>query len=405
MPHGPISAFSGRSGRPWLLAATAALTCLLLLPFAVTRIPPLLDYPDHVAEMYVIAQASHDLGLAKVYAIHWTVVANSGVELVMPFLLQFLPLWPTGDGFLMLTLLLPLVGSAVFARATFGRWSFWPLAAGLVAYNTLFLLGFMNFLIGIGAAFLAAAAWVAYRGRFPAWTILGAILTAIVLFFIHLFGLMFFALLIGAHELTALTGPRGRRWPTVGSVLRRLLPDAVIFVLPALLLLGSTLADTAGPTMRQPLNVKIGELFYPFLTYYQTPDRLVMLALLATMAVLLWRGRARVAPQAVIVLLVLLAVWPFVPHVYKNTGYIDARFPIMMGYLLFAGFEPLQLPRRVGAALFTVIALLIVVRVGAVGRVWAGHNQDLAELNRVIAHVEPGSQVLAVDVPNQQVTP
>jgi hypothetical protein len=402
---GTIDPPPSRRGHAWLLGAAVALTCLLLCPFAVTPIPPLLDYPDHVAEMYVIAQASHDLGLAKVYAIHWTVVANSGVELVMPFLLRFLPLWPTGDGFLVLTLLLPLAGSAIFARAAFARWSFWPLAGGLVAYNTLFLLGFMNFLIGIGAAFLAAAAWVAYRSRFPVWTVAGAIPAAIALFFIHLFGLMFFALLIGAHELTALIGPRGRRWPTMGLVLRRLLPDAVIFVLPVLLLLGSTLADTSGATMRQPLNVKIGELFYPFLTYYQTPDRLVMLALLAAMAVLLWRGRARVAPQAVIVLLVMLAVWPFVPHVYKNTGYIDARFPIMMGYLLFAGFEPLNLPRRVGAALFAVIALLIVVRVGAVGRVWAGHNQDLAELNRVIAHVEPGSQVLAVDVPSQQVTP
>ncbi len=405
MSIGTVSTPPSRRRRSWLAVAAVALGCLLLLPLAVTPIPPLLDYPDHVAEMYVIAQASHDLGLAKVYAIHWTVVANSGVELVMPFLIRFLPLWPTGDGFLALTLLLPLMGSAVFARAAFGRWSFWPLAGGLVAYNTLFLLGFMNFLIGIGAALLVAAAWIAYRDRFPVWTIVGAVAAALVLFFIHLFGLMFFALLIGAHELVALTGPRGRRWPTIGSGLRRLLPDALVFVLPALLLLTSTLADTAGPTMRQALNVKIGELFYPFLTYYQTPDRLVMLALLATMAVLLWRGRAKVAPQAVIVLLILLAVWPLVPHVYKNTGYIDARFPIMMGYLLFAGFEPLPLPRRVGAALFTVIALLIVVRVGAVGRVWAGHNQDLAELNRVIAHVEPGSQVLAVDVPNQQVTP
>ena len=406
LPQGttPKPTPSSRRADLWLLVGSAMLTCLLLLPFAVTRIPPLLDYPDHVAEMYVIAQASHIADLSKVYSIHWTVVANSGVELVMPLLLRWFALWPTGDGFLALSLLLPLAGCATFSRAAFGRWSAWPLAGGLMAYNTLFLLGFMNFLIGLGAALLAASAWISFRGRSPIRTIVFAIPVAVGLFFIHLFGLVFFALLIGAHELIALIGPRGGRWPGFETTLRRLLPDVLVFVLPAWLLLGSTLADTAGPTQRQPLNIKLGELFYPFLTYFQTPERLLTLAVLATMAALLWRHKAIIAPQSAIVLIILLVAWPFVPHVYKNTGYIDARFPIMMGYLLFAGFMPIELPRRLGVALGAVIALLIVVRVGAVAQVWAGHNQDLAELDRLIAHVEPGSPVLAVDVPNPQVT-
>ena len=393
--------------RPHIMlpVAAVALACLLLGPFAATPIPPLLDYPDHVAEMFVIAQAPHDPVLSKVYSIHWTVVANSGVELVMPLLLRWLPLWPTGDGFLALSIVLPLAGAGVFSRAAFGRWSAWPLAGGLVAYNTLFLLGFMNFLIGLGAAFLAAAFWVANRDRAPIWTIAAAVVAAVLLFFIHLFSLLFFALLIGAHELVSLSGPPGRRWPGLARIVKRLLPDGLVFVLPAWLLLGSTLAGTAGPTMRLSLKLKLGELFYPFLTYFQTPDRLVGAALLLAMAAMLWFRKAKVAPQAVIALIALLLVWPFVPHVYKNTGYIDARFPIMMGFLLFAGFVPMRLPPRMAAGLGVVIALLIAVRTGEVAQVWSGHNQDLAELHQVLAHVEPGSQVLAVDVPNEQVTP
>lgn len=389
----------------WLLLGAVALVLLLLIPFAATSIPPLLDYPNHVAEMFIIAQGPHDPLLSKVYSIHWTIVANSGVELVMPLLLRWLPLWPTGTGFLALALLLPLLGAATFSRAAFGVWSSWSLAGGLIAYNTLFLLGFMNFLIGLGAAFLAAAVWVALRSRFPIRTLLFAMAAAVILFFIHLFGLAFFALLIGAHELTALTGPRGRRWPGIAAVSRRLLPDMLVFVLPVWLLAGSTLAATNGSTMRLSLKLKLGELFYPFLTYYQTTDRLLALAVLALMATLLIWRRARVAPQAVIVLVVLLLVWPFVPHVYKDTGYIDARFPTMMGFLLFAGFVPVRLPRRVAFSLGLVVALLMIGRVGAVTYVWSGHNDDLAELRRVITHVEPGSQVLAVDVPNEQVTP
>jgi hypothetical protein len=389
----------------WFVASALILCAVLMVPFLATPIPPLLDFPDHVAEMDVIAHAVSDPILAKWFTIHWTVVANSGVELVMPILLRWFPLWATGRFFLILALLVPLAGIIAYSRVAFGRWSAWSLGGGLVAYNTLFLLGFMNFVIGLGLALLAAAAWMAWRERLPVRTILAGILAALALFFFHLFALLYFALLIGAHELLALWGPPGRRWPTPRAVLARLLPDALLFVLPALLLATSTLADTTGPTIRLSLNLKLGELFFPFLTYYQTPDRLVMLVVIAIMAGLLIRRRAQVAVPAVLVAVILLLVWPFIPHVFKQTGYIDARFPIMCGFLLFAGFAPRRLPRRLAAAVFGLLAILTVVRVGLITQVWAGHNPDLAELQAVIAHVPQGSVVLAADVPPAQVIP
>ncbi len=382
-----------------------SLFAVLLVPFFATPIPPLLDFPDHVAEMYVIAHLPTDPILQQVYSLHWTVVANSGVELIMPILLRWLPLWGTGKAFAALSLLLPVLGVILYSRAIFGRWSFWPLASGLVAYNALFFLGFMNFLIGLGLGLCMAAGWVVARERHPAWTILAAIAGTTVLFFVHMFGLLYFALLTGAFELVALIGPPSRRWPGLRAILARLLPDALIFVMPAWLYLTSTLAETEGPTlMLSPLG-KLRELAYPFLTYYQTPERLLMLALLAVMAALLGTRRARLAAPPVIALLTLLAVWPAVPHVIKATGYIDSRFPVMMGFLLFAGFLPERLPRRLGRALFAAIALVIVLRAGLITQVWAGHNQDLTELHEVIDRIPAGSQVLAADTALDRLVP
>jgi hypothetical protein len=393
------------SGMPVRAAVALALFAVLLVPFFATPIPPLLDFPNHVAEMYVIAHLPTDPILQQVYSLHWTVVANSGVELVMPILLRWLPLWDTGKAFAALSLLLPVLGVILYSRAIFGRWSFWPMAAGLVAYNALFFLGFMNFLIGLGLALCMAAAWIAARQRHPVWTILAAIAGTIILFFVHMFGLLYFALLTGAYELVALVGPPGRRWPGLRAILARLLPDALIFVLPAYLYLTSTLAETTGPTqMLSPLG-KLRELANPFLTYYQTPERLLMLALLAVMAALLVTRRARLAAAPVIALLVLLAVWPVAPHEYKATGYIDSRFPIMMGFLLFAGFMPERLSPRLGRALFAAIALVIVLRAGLIAQVWAGHNQDLAELREVIGRIPPGAQVLAADTALDRLAP
>ena len=62
-------------------------------------------------------------------------------------------------------LLLNLAGVVALHRAWFGRRSFWPLASGLVGYNSGFLLGFLNWQIGSGLAMLFAAAWLTRRDQ------------------------------------------------------------------------------------------------------------------------------------------------------------------------------------------------------------------------------------------------
>jgi hypothetical protein len=61
-------------------------------------------------------------------------------------------------GRLALALLLPPAGVVLYARAAWGSWSPWPVAAALLACNATFLIGFVNFLIGIGLALATAAA-------------------------------------------------------------------------------------------------------------------------------------------------------------------------------------------------------------------------------------------------------
>jgi hypothetical protein len=400
MPIAPRSAM--RQNHFALMAWIAA--GILLVPLALVQIPPLLDYPDHLAKMFVLAFGPTDPVIARVYSTHWAVIANLGVELVMPWLLAVIPLYVAGKLFLALALLLPFLGTLAFSRAAFGEHLGWPLAAGLVAYNSLFLLGFMNFLIGCGLALLAAAGWIAWRERHPVALILLLIPGTVVLFFVHLFGLLFFGLLAGGHELATLFG-WPPRWPGLLRLVRRAAIDAVIFVIPAGLYLISSLAAVEGDTLRLSLRLKLAELTGPFLTYFQTPDRIVALAVFGFVALCLVLRRARVAPAAVIAFVVLLLIWPAVPHVYKSIGYVDARFPIMMGFLLFAGFAPSRLPRRLTAVLAPLVAIVFLLRMAAVADVWYDHTVNLTELRQAIAPIPPGAQVLAVDVPMQDVIP
>ena len=74
-----------------------ALLCLVLLaPLALIDVPPLLDYPNHLARATVLAFGDDDPILSRIYAEHWAVIPNLGTDLVLPPLLHVLPIHLAG---------------------------------------------------------------------------------------------------------------------------------------------------------------------------------------------------------------------------------------------------------------------------------------------------------------------
>jgi hypothetical protein len=375
-----------------------AVVIVLLIPLAVTEIPPLVDYPNHLARMFVLASGDSDPFLSTVYAQHWSIIPNIAIDAVMPRLLAVMPLHIAGRAMLAVALLLPVFGTVAYSRATQGVRSLWPLASGLVAYNFAFRMGFINFLIGIGAALLAASLWIRLRASRPiaAWIVLSCL--AIVTFFLHIFGVLFLGLLVASHELTELW----REWRAGAPLLRRLISrgvfSATIFVIPVALYLQSQLAEVAQPPIASEPFWKIFRLFGPFLNYDPIADFATAALVAVFVIVCILRRRAVVSAEAAIAACALLILYPFTPDMAKGGSFIDARLPVMAGFLLFGGFAPdgLKRPLRIGAtALFSVVFL---ARMTFVTEVWLGQNADLAAFRRVIAHVEPGSRVLGTMV-------
>ena len=172
--------------------------------------PPLLDYPNHLARFVLLAAGPDDPVLGPIFTPHWAIIPNLAADVIGPPLLRLLPVHVAGRCLLGGILLLNLAGVLALHRALFGRRSFWPLASGLVAYNSGFLLGFLNWQIGSGLAMLFAAAWLTWRERRPVATIAAAAAASVMLFFCHLMGLVFFLVLIGSAEAHAMWRGRGR---------------------------------------------------------------------------------------------------------------------------------------------------------------------------------------------------
>jgi hypothetical protein len=113
---------------------------------------------------------------------------------------------------------------------------------------------------------------------------------------------------------------------------------------------------------------------------------------------LLWQRRLRVPRATVLLLAVLATLAVFAPLEFKGTGYVHARFAVMLSFMLFAAVRPVGLSRRQAWLVGTALAGIFLVRQVETAVVWHGHAQDLAELRRVTASIPPASRVLTTAV-------
>ena len=366
----------------------------LLLPLVVVEIPPVLDYPNHLARMWLLSMSQPDPILSRMYAPDWHLIPNLAIDAIVPTALHFLPLHVAGRLALGATLLLPVIGTVALHRALHRHWSLWPLGSCLIAYNVAFFLGFMNFLIGLGVSLLIAAAWTRLRPKRPLLAVAVLALGAIVTFFCHVVPLLLLGLMVVSTQAELVFTRRA------ASIWRMVMRDcaecAVGFSIPVYLYLASAFGTGSDRILYQPLKVKLMEAVSPVLTYDLPLDASAGAAILvATAWFLLWRRDKTVLPLRIgITIAALVLLFIVAPYGAKGGAWLDLRFPIMAAFLLFAGLMPPALPRSVTLCASLAIAALFAVRVAKIAEVWYAHEGYVTSVRSVVAQVPPGSRVV-----------
>jgi hypothetical protein len=202
--------------------------------------------------------------------------------------------------------------------------------------------------------------------------------------------------LIGAREMLLMWDElRTRRWV---PLLQRAVAAGLVFLPSALLYLDARLAtaDEGVITWNSPLK-KLTNLSEPFMNYYAAFDKLTALSILGLVLACLVLRMLRVNRASLLAAAICFLLYLAMPMTLKEASFIDGRFPIMLGMLLFAGTMPMMPPRPARAVGFALAALFL-VRMGILASVWSGHEQDIVDIRRSIQTVEPGSRVLVATV-------
>jgi hypothetical protein len=385
-------------------AATIGLCAILVAPLLVVDVPPLLDYPNHLARAYILASLPGDPALARFYAPRWSVIPNLALDLIAPPLMRMLPVYLVGRLLIGSAVLLPTLGCIAYNTALGGRW--WGLGAGLVAFNLCLLSGFLNFEISLGLALLLAATWLRWRGRHPWRAIIVAMAGAPLLFACHLMGLVFFGVLLGGAEVMRAGSEAPvleRRWRVpFGSWCARMIPRAgvlgLVFAVPAVLYSRSALHQLGGDAGFLPLGAKLLQLPATFTNYDIRLDLAAAIVSVGVPALCLVLRIGTVPGRAAVPMVLLLAAFLGAPFVWKGTQSLDTRFGIMLAFMLFAGFVPARWPSAFRSFVIVALTVLFAARMGLLATAWAAHRGDLADVRRVLQPVEPGQAVYVAEV-------
>jgi hypothetical protein len=289
---------------------------ILLMPLWLVKFPPLLDYPNHLARIFVLAHLNDPaFQFSSMYQSNWGLFPYLTMDVSLLAFQKLLPLELAGRILLSLCLVaLPLSVWFFLRQANPGSdaLAVWSL---LLPYNVFFLMGFIDFSLGLSLCFLAVGLWIRYQGRPTVlrWGVLLAVFSAT--YFTHLFAFGVLALMVTVCSIF-----KRFSW-------KRLLLSWVLF-LPGSLFYLITRRGVAAP---QDIAFDVfGDRWAwvaGFLHLYSSPvDTLTIASLMICLVLALWKNpELRSNPEWVTIGAILFVLFWILPFKVGDAFYIYPR--------------------------------------------------------------------------------
>jgi hypothetical protein len=347
----------------WVWGGFALALTLVAVPVFSTVLPPLLDYPNHLARMHLLLE-----GGDAFYAVRWTPLPNLAEDLIVPPLARLMPLDIAAKLFLVMIFALLSGGAIWLNRVASGGWRLWPLLAFLFLYNRTFLWGFLNYLFGVGIALCGAASWLALERKRYWFRILSSSLMALACYFSHVAAFGLYALvIIGIEAEPAAAELLARRWPALG---RRVVLAGAQFAAPSVLLFVGWHQAASGTINYGAIWRKADLLFSVFDNYDRIFDITCFGLFVGLIGWLAWAKRLGLARRLSWAIGIVFVIYLLLPNqIYGGSG-TDHRLPTALFLLLVAASAPRFPNRRAAAAVAVGAALLFIFRLGVIERVW-----------------------------------
>lgn len=355
-----------------------------VLPFLLIKYPPITDFANHAAGLWIACSVDNPV-VSAMYEYRFGIIPDLAADAVN------LPLCGLVAPDLVLKLIIAASLALIYAsgwylqRTLFGRPNCFLLMLPALAFNAVTTTGYVNYLAGIGLAFVLIAGVLAMRAR--GWkTFAFCNIGGLLIFFCHIFALAFaMAAVFGVMLQQASLSVRG----FIAASLRTL----AAFALPLLLV-------PFVPSEHKPFEFdyggKVRAIFATFLGYNDVPVAIALIVL-ALVLLAIRRNRALIDeafrwPLVIVGLFVLV-----IPGSIRTAVDVDSRTMVAATYLFFMALRPAIPDWRVPTGTATLSAALIGLNLWTVATIWLPFDRQIAEFRGALGVLPPHAKVLSVE--------
>ncbi len=364
---------------------------VLLVPILLFPIPPLVDYPNHLARAHILANLDSAPLLAQYYISNWNIVPNLGMDLVVTPLAMFLPTLVAGRLFLAL-IVVGLVTGCFFLHYTLHqRLSIWPFVAFLIVYNRSIFAGLMSYWLGIGIGLWLFSFWILLRTK-PSWLrLLVFFCGANVLFVTHFvaFGLYLFAVI--SYELVSFWSHR----QVYDSSFKQAAITFTQFLLPLVLFFFFSPTSVGGSEISfgYSPSSKIVGILHLFHNYSHLVDGATSVVLWTLLGWGFYTKSLRLNRKMIFVLVAMIALYLVTPFWVLTAYCLDIRlFPAIAFFFLAS----IDFRKKLSGNTTFVLLMLVVVFIGRMGILtykWQQANAVYSKFDDAFEKIEPGKKL------------
>ena len=374
--------------------AACSLTCAIGWLCLSMTLLPVADLPNHMARLFILSRIATEQQLAVYYQTFWHFQPNLALEGVAWLLEPFTDIYTMGRLLGVATYASLAIGLIALHRALHACFSSAALLPFVLIVNRYFIWGSLGYLIALGMAFVALAAWIACRDRPYARLTLGTVLATAV-FFAHLYAFAVYTICIAGYECFLLW-PRFH-WREIvarGTV-------AIIQLLPAALLYFCFLTPIPPPHHAmawRPLWEKAAGLV-TLVPGYNYALEITIVALCFLPPLIAWLRGAAVFRGDLLVALIAFAVLYLVMPAEMCSGYgADSRLLVPLALLTLVCFDWRAGSVRARLLQWVLVGLVNIAHIGPLAIQWRSFERTYANLVSLTSLTELGASVAGAAV-------
>jgi len=366
--------------------------CALIVPLWIVEVPPLVDLPNHLARVFVLAHYDETAFFQQNFQVNYEPVPNLAIDLIVAPLMTVFDIWTANRLFLTLIVILFAAGCHLISARTGESRSFSVIPAMFLIYGGTFFYGYVNYVFGIALFLVTFGLWLRWREKpsFGRFAVIVALTFAVYLS--HLSAIAFFGIavfFVDAYDFFT-RAETERKWKSVAA-------NCALFILPAMAFL--TFMSGTGNVGALKWNTFTGKavaLFGPFRSYDLWLD-LICVALLASFC--FWmkqRGLIIFDWRILSVSLLFLLIFLLSPHFFF-TDDADVRI-VLPGFVLLILSCRVNVSKRETLALFSVLLCFLALRQTVISYRWIQISEKMTAEKKLLDAIAPQSKVYPIFV-------